>query len=172
LRIPAAAAAAFGYRIALFHNAPTGERIVLLWEDPNVPRRRHWGTFVLRVDSPRPFAVQVPRPGLEGGSYEYGVDLFMRLSARYAIFAGSHPWANRNGLADLCRTESRQSLFQLIHQATVRHDAEHPLLAIQVRTRGLRSIDEESRDDVLLALGDGTTDSRHFSPLVEELNAA
>lgn len=172
LRIAASAASAFGYRISLFRHGPEGERYVLIHEDGDAVRRRFWGTFAIRLDSPKPFAVEVPRPGLERGSYEYGVDLFLRLSGRYIILAGSHPWANRNGLADLTRFESHRSFFQLLHQAAVRHEPSRPLLVIQVRTHGLQAVHEGSRDDVLLGLGDGCSRPECFSRLGSELHGA
>jgi hypothetical protein len=165
LEVVAPLAGVFGYRLTLIDDTDSSSRFVAVHEPEEPAERRHWGTLIIRIDRTSPYTIQVPRPGLEIGTFEYGAELFFRLGAEYGILAGAHPKANRNGSADPTKTAHRVSLFQLFHHATVRQDPDRAALIVQVRAFGSSVALSSTKDDLFLGFADGCTSRGCFSEL-------
>ena len=169
LRVAAASASIFDYCLVVYFDVASDSKFLILEESPGDRPRRYWGTYVFRLGESRPFCVEVPRPGLEMNSLEYGVALFDRLQAECVLLAGSHPWANKNGSADVVRTGNRVNLFSLTHQAVLRESGDRNLLVVQARAFGSRDGMSLPPEDVLVALADGCTRSACLTELAAEL---
>jgi hypothetical protein len=169
LRAVAAAAAVFDYGIVWYRHRPTARDYLVLAEDDAAPRRRYWGTYVLRLGRARAYMVQVPRPLLERNSFEYAVALFERLDASLLLIAGAHPGANRDGSADLVQSENIASLFNVVNQAAMRAAGDAAAMVLQSRALSLREGAELPATDLLLATADGATSRPALGPLGEEL---
>ena len=126
-----ASAALHGYALRVLHDPSTRERYVVLGETPESPRR--WGTYVFRVGPGENAAVQVPRPGLEGGTLEIGLWTFARLKARMLAVAGALPLTRRDLRSDVNRVADGGNLFALATQVLLRESGEAPGLVLQVR---------------------------------------
>lgn len=136
LRTVQAAASLFGYSVTIYHHIPTGQDYFIISEQSGKAARRYWGTYVLRIGRSNNYMVQVPRPLFEINSFEYGVNLFERLSARALLIGGAHPAANRDGSANLVSGSIKESLFSLVSQGVLRESPE-PIMVIQSRAFGL-----------------------------------
>lgn len=169
LRAVAAAAAVFDYRIIWYRHRPTARDYLVLAEDDAAPRRRYWGTYVLRLGRARPYMVQVPRPLHERNSFEYAVALFERLEASLLLIAGAHPGANRDGSADLVQSENIASVFNVVSQAAMRAAGDAAAMVVQSRALSLREGTELPATDVLIATADGVTNRTSLGPLGGEL---
>jgi hypothetical protein len=169
LRAVSAAAAVFDYNILWYRHRPTSRDYLVLAEDDAAPRRRFWGTYVLRLGRARPFLVQVPRPLHERNSFEYAVALFERLEASLLLIAGAHPGANRDGSADVVQPENNASLFNVVNQAALRAAGDAPAIVVQSRALSLREGGELPASDLLLATADGATSRAALGALGEEL---
>lgn len=169
LRAVAAAAAVFDYELVWYRHRPTAQDYVILAEDDAAPRRRYWGTYVLRLGAARPYLVQVPRPLFERSSFEYAVALFERLEASLLLIAGAHPGANRDGSADLVQSENIASLFNVANQAALRAAGDAAAMVVQSRALGLREGGELPAADLVLASADGATRPTALGPLGLEL---
>ncbi len=172
------AAGAVGYRLSHFQQPATGDGFLILAPAPEssserktarakarqapadddqaapdlAQRARYWGTYVFRLGGGRPFLVQVPHPGLERGTWEYGSALFERFDAEVLLLAGARPDANRDGLADVVRPENTANLFNLVYQVWMREAGKRPLVALQVR--GFQA-DELADVDLLVSTASG-----------------
>jgi hypothetical protein len=164
-----AAAKALDYSISRYRHRQTGQDYLILFEESDTPRRRHWGTYVFRVGPAAGYMVQVPRPLYEINSFEYGIALFERLEARALMIAGADPGANLDGSADLVRNENMRSLFSAVSQAVLREAGDDPLLVVHSRARGYRpDLPQTSADALLSVVGDvGGLVSQ--SPLLQRL---
>lgn len=142
-------AALVGYEVVWYrHRSSSTDYLVLL----ETATPRHWGTFVLRLGAARPFLVEVPRPLFERRTFEVGLSLFDRLEAEALLLAGSHPYANRSGAADLVLPAQRASVFSLVNQALLRESGAAHRLAVVLRAFARRGDDSA---DAMLALSGG-----------------
>jgi hypothetical protein len=128
------------------------------------PRRRHWGTFVLRIGLAGPQIVAVPRPLHETNALEFGVSWFRRGRASGLLIAGSHPKANVDGTSDVLRASNRCNVFNLSHQVLLRQLQSRPMLVIQ--SRALRAPVDA---DVVIAADDGAMCYEALTPLKRDL---
>ena len=152
----AAAARAIDYQLIKYRHQRSGQEYLILEEREDIPRRRYWGTIVLRYGSAAHYLVQVPRPLYERNSFEYAVSLFERLRAHGLVVAGAHPFANRDGSADTVRPGNTANLFNLVSQVILRETPDDQSeLIVHCRSFGLRPAGEQSGSDVLLAFSDG-----------------
>lgn len=136
LRTVQAAAALFGYSVTIYHHIPTGQDYFIVAERAGASGRRYWGTYVLRIGPAQDYIVQVPRPLFEVNSFEYGVNLFERLSARALLIGGTHPAANRDGSSNLISSSNKENLFSLVSQGILRESPER-IMVIQSRAFGI-----------------------------------
>ena len=169
LRAVAAAAAVFDYRIMWYRHRPTARDYLVLAEEDTGPRRRYWGTYVLRLGRARPYVVQVPRPMYERNSFEYAVVLFERLEGSLLLIAGAHPGANRDGSADVAQGENTASVFNAVSQAAMRAMGDAAAMVVQSRALSVREGAELPAADVLLATADGAMSRTSLGPLGAEL---
>ena len=162
----AAAARAIDYRLIKYRHQRSGQEYLIIEEREDIRQQRYWGTVVLRFGASEKYLVQVPRPLYELNSFEYAVALFERLHARGLVVAGAHPFANRDGSADTVRLDNIPSLFNLVSQVTLRESPpQETELVIHCRAFGLRSIEEQTGSDVLLAFSDGIINERQLPML-------
>jgi hypothetical protein len=91
---------------------------------------------VLRVGTPTPQIVEVPRAGYETSTLDLGISLFERLHARALLIAEAPPYADPQGRADVLSPRQKHSLFNLVHQVLLREAGDVPLMVTQVRGLG------------------------------------
>lgn len=149
-------AGVLGYEIIRYRHARTAQDYLILAEKSSTSGRRYWGTYAFRVGPAAGYLVQVPRPGYELQSFEYGVSLFERLRARALLIAGASPAANMDGSADVTHSQSGANVFNLVSQVVLRDTGSAPMMAVQSRAFGVRTDGPVARADVLLAFADGT----------------
>ena len=155
LRVIRAAAAALNYDVLPWHDRGSDDDWLLLTEQ--IPKRRHWGTFVVRCGLPHPYLVEIPRPLHERHAYEFGVSLLERPAASVLLIAGAHPDANRDGSADVTRLANKVSALNLVRQVMLRELPEWPLLIVQAR-----AIRAPISADVVLAMDQGVVTLRRL----------
>ncbi len=165
LKLANAAAAVLGYRVLLYRHRATGENYMILAEADEGPRRRYWGTYVLRLGPAQPYLVEVPRPLYEMNSFEYAVSLFESLKARALLIAGAHPDANRDHSADVVQLKFKDSLFTLANEVLVRELGDTPALVVQARAMGSRLDVPLPNEDAVLAFDRGVAERGSLSPL-------
>ncbi len=168
LRVIQDAAAIHGYEVVRYHHQRTGSDYLILAEREGKPRR-HWGTYLLRLGRSRPFLVQVPRPGFEVNSFEFGVALFETLQAQALAIAGAYPNANADASSDVLRLPDKENAFNVFSQALLRHWGEAPGAIVQSRATAVRRDAPTPVEDVLLTSANGATTSEQLAPIGQEL---
>ncbi len=169
------AAALLDYRLIQYRHRVTGRDFLILAEREDRPRRRYWGTYVLRLGPVQDYLVQVPRPLQETNSFEFAVSLFETLEARALLIAGAHPKANLDNSADLVTLTNKTSLFSLVSQVLVREAGDQPLVLVQSRAFGYR-VDRPPPDaEILVAVDSGAASPAQLTPpqlqLLERLSS-
>ncbi len=157
-----AAASTLHYEVTALHDEADGNDYFVLCEQR--PKRRHWGTYLLRLGMPGDAIVEVPRPLFERNAYEFGGALFQRSGASALLLAGAHPHANADGSADVIDAHHRVNAFRLVQQVLLREQWLRPMLVVQAR-----AIQAPVQADVLVAVDDGSTDPSLLSPLAQNL---
>lgn len=125
-----------GYRITRFHDRPQDQHYLVLENARDANPAQPWGIFVVATGAASPHLVQIPRPRYESNTLEAGITLFQRLNAGALLIAGSHPFLDPDGSADVLNPRNQRSLFNLMHQVFIRETAGAPLLVVQVRGMG------------------------------------
>ncbi|MEM7234275.1 MAG: hypothetical protein AAF517_19005 [Planctomycetota bacterium] len=167
LEIVRAIAAVFDYQLVEYLDRGEGASFFLLAEAGDTPKR-NWGSLVLRIDGGKPFAIEVPRPLLEGSSFEYAVKLFFSLKASVFLVSGAHPWSNEDGSADVANGDNAQSIFHLMHQVVIREARDEKMFVLQTRAfGGGRSV--LSSADVMFSTADGCSRVECLSGLSRSL---
>jgi hypothetical protein len=100
--------------------------------------------------------VQVPNPLFEVNTFEYGVNLFERLSGRALLIGGAHPFANLDGSANLVSGSNKENLFNLVSQGVLRESPE-PVMVVQSRAFGLDPQREAPKAGALVSFSNGAT---------------
>ncbi|MDR5900135.1 poly-gamma-glutamate biosynthesis protein PgsC/CapC [Halomonas vilamensis] len=157
-----------GYRITRFHDRSRNQHYLILENTQDATPSQSWGTIVIPIARASSQFVQVPRPRYERNTLEVGTMLFQNLEARALLIAGSHPFLDPAGGADVLNPRNQRSLFNLMHQVLVREAGSAPLLVTQVRGMGEKaSIQAQS----LLAFTDGLRPEAVPMPLRERLRS-
>ncbi len=112
---------------------------------------RHWGTYVFRVGSAQPYVVEVARPISEINTLEFGAGLFEKLQARALLIAGTHPFSNFDGSANLLHSANKINLFNLVHQVILRQTENAPMLVMQLRAFSNEDNTPSAKTDILMA---------------------
>ncbi|RUO63651.1 poly-gamma-glutamate biosynthesis protein PgsC/CapC [Pseudidiomarina insulisalsae] len=145
----AQAAAQLDYQIILYRHISSGAEYFILREQLGEQRNslRHWGTYVFKLGSSRPYVIEAPSPIFESGSFEFAGSLFQQMEADALLVSGAHPMANSDGSARVVARSNPLTLFNLVHQAALRHEAERDITAVQVRgfagdsTQGIEKVE-------------------------------
>ncbi|MDN7138102.1 poly-gamma-glutamate biosynthesis protein PgsC/CapC [Pseudidiomarina sp. 1ASP75-14] len=147
----AQSAAQLGYQIILYKHISSGAEYFILREKVNADtnRLRHWGTYVFRLGASEPYVIEAPSPIFESGSFEFAGSLFQQMDASALLVSGAHPQANVDGSARVVARSNPLSLFNLMHQSTLRHHADMGVTAVQVR--GYSATDEYADGGVKLS---------------------
>lgn len=145
LRAIHASAANLGYQLVLHRQLGSGIEHLILTEIPG--GRRHWGTLVLRLGDASGYLVEIPRPGAERHTIEYGARLFARLDARALLVAGAHHAVRSDGLGNVLDPDNRFTVFNAVHQSLVM--ALSPDAWI-LQVRGRRAADPRPAPDVVM----------------------
>ncbi|MCA9150931.1 MAG: hypothetical protein KDA92_16580, partial [Planctomycetales bacterium] len=153
------AAHPLGYGLVLFHDTATDDDYFVLREE--LPRQRHWGTYVFRAGLESPYVVEVPRPLYEQQTFQFGISLFEHPRSSVLMIAGAHPFANPNGTADVMRLANKVCLFHLVRQVLLREFPVEPMLLMQSR-----AIQAPIDADVVIGTDDGTSSYEQSGPLV------
>lgn len=169
LRTIDTAASVLGYGITRYRDRRRNRSYLILAERDDTQQRRYWGTYVFRLGEHSAHVIQVPRPGYESTSFEYGASLFERLGALVLGIAGARPDTNQDGSADILRVTNIQSLFTLVSQVVLREMAETPMMVIQSRALAARPEERVQQSDVLVAVSDGSYSPTQFNALGAEL---
>lgn len=131
-----------GYRLLRYLDKDSddqrGDRQYLILDGAESAARQ-WGTYVIRAKAVSAQIVQVPRPVYEDNTLEVGVALFERLGAQALLIAGSAPFADPQGRADVINPANKLSVFNVVHQALVRAVGDIPLTISQVRGLGAQA---------------------------------
>ncbi len=169
------AAHALGYELIRFRHRRTGRAYIILAEQESVQLQRYWGTYVFRLGEASNLVVQIPRPGYELNSFEFGSALFERLDAGALLIAGAHPDTNRDGSADILKLDNTQSVFTLVSQVLHREADVAPLLSVQTRAFAPRDPGTAPPADVLYSVSSGAHQDRQLDvmsrALIETLSA-
>jgi hypothetical protein len=171
IRTIQSAAATFGYRLLHYRHSVSGQDYLILFEDEAARPQRFWGTYVFRLGPAQGYVVQVPRPLFEINSFEYGVALFERLSARALLIAGAHPDTNLDGTANIVKLEHFQSLFSMVSQVLLREAGDEPVMIVHSRALGYRADAPLPQAQVLVSFAEGTFASAADNPLSQALLA-
>jgi len=147
----AESAGQLGYQIILYKHISSGSEYFILREQMNANSGdlRHWGTFVFKLGASTPFVIEAPSPIFESGSFEFAGSLFQQMDAGALLVSGAHPQANADGSARVVARNNPLSLFNLMHQSTLRHQSELGITAVQVR--GYSAQSETGADNVKLS---------------------
>jgi hypothetical protein len=164
LRAAAISAHAMGYRLERIADPALPGEFLIFEEVSQGARRGYRGTFVVRVDAPLDYIVQVPRPLQDVGVIEFGTGLFTDLNAGAILIAGAHPNANLDGSANLTDPDSRQSLFNLFNQILLRETGRRPTLLVQCRAMR-DSAGDVQEFDAIVSFDDGAVEEAQLSPL-------
>ncbi len=160
---------AFNYDIFLHRDPRSDVSFVVLVEGEGNGVQQHWGTYVFRVGSSQPFAIEIPHPEYEQNTIEYGVSLFEKLHASVLLIAGSHPKCNTDGSADVVLFENKGSLFNLVHQVILREGKDDPWCAVQIRALGYRPGAGLPEADVLLSFSNASSEESTLTDLGNDL---
>ena len=169
LRSIDAAAGILGYHFIHYRHVDSGQDYLILTEKNDLAERRYWGNYIFRLGPSNSFVIQVPRPGYEINSFEYGVALFESLKAKAIFIAGASPNANTDKSADLIRIANKENVFNLVSQVLQRESRSEPLLLVQSRAFTVRPDSPTTDADVLLSVDSGVTDKENLSPLQKRL---
>lgn len=141
---------ALDYELIRYHHQSSGDDFLILQENPS-RYLRHWGTYVFRVGAAQPYVVEIPRPLSEINTLEFGAGLFEKLNARALLIAGTHPFANFDGSANLLHSANKINLFNLVHQVILRETEDKPMLVMQLRAFSNEDNTPSLSTDILLA---------------------
>lgn len=131
----ALSAAQLGYQLVLYQDQSSQTDYFVLREIMSPPEgdRRHWGSFAFKLGPATPYLIEAPAPDFETGTFEFGSALFQQMKARVLLVGGAHPMTNSDGSSRLVDRDNALSLFNLVHQATLRDLADEAPLAVQIR---------------------------------------
>ncbi|WP_181870801.1 poly-gamma-glutamate biosynthesis protein PgsC/CapC [Vreelandella rituensis] len=158
-----------GYRITRFHDRSRDQHYLILENTQSGGPSQPWGTFVIGTGLPSSQLVEVPRPRFERNTLEAGIILFQTLEAGALLVAGSHPFLDPEGGADVLSPRNPRTLFNLMHQVFVREAGEASLLVTQVRGMGEQA---DTQATSLLAFEDGLRPDAEPLPLRQRLREA
>ncbi|MFY0641079.1 MAG: poly-gamma-glutamate biosynthesis protein PgsC/CapC [Bermanella sp.] len=143
-------ARALDYELIRYHHQSSGDDFLILQEYPS-KSLRHWGTFIFRVGQAQPYVIEVPRPLSEINTLEFGAGLFEKLNARALLIAGTHPFSNFDGSANLLHSANKINLFNLVHQVILRQTEDSPMMVTQLRAFSSEDNTPSLSTDILLA---------------------
>jgi hypothetical protein len=123
---------AYNYQLLHYVELGQDEESLILSERPGADMR-NWGSLIIRLGNTADYLIEVPHPLFERSSFEFSVSWFSRLNARYLLLAGSHPYANKSGEANMSQLGNNGSIFQLAHQVIQRQANNPELLPLQIR---------------------------------------
>lgn len=139
-----------GYRLSRYQHIETGDNYLILAPEPDPENRaRNWGIYVFRLGPSQPLSVQVPRPLYELNTFEFGATFFEESRAALLMIAGTHPYANSDGSADVAHPANQRTLFNLVHQVWLRELRDKPLETVQMRGMGAAGSADGGAADVL-----------------------
>ncbi|MES2354532.1 MAG: poly-gamma-glutamate biosynthesis protein PgsC/CapC [Pseudomonadota bacterium] len=95
-----------GFRLELLE----GRYLLLREREPY----RHWGVFVIDLQTDSHLAVEVPAPLDERGTSEAGAQIFRTMHAQSLAIAGAARFANKDGSADVLANP--QTPYEVFHQ--------------------------------------------------------
>jgi len=157
-------ARSIGYCIEVIRDESSGDRFIALRERQSSTRRLGWGTVLFRFAMQEPWGVEIPRPGFELRSFEFGTSIFQRPGASLLLVAGAHPRANVDGSSDLTRSANRGNLLNLARHVIFREMGNRPWLMVQAR-----SIQAPVTSDIVVATDAGDLGPELLSPAQKRL---
>ncbi|KZN63664.1 poly-gamma-glutamate biosynthesis protein PgsC/CapC [Pseudoalteromonas luteoviolacea] len=125
-----------GYQLQILDN-PLEQYIVIAPINSPQYYQQGQGLYVINMHPEAMLNIQVPRPLFESNTLKFSGDLFARSNAKALLIAGAHPYANE--LANVMAPANVRSLFNVVHQSTLRHFAQTPILSLQVRSHSAPS---------------------------------
>ncbi len=125
----------FNYNITLYTYSRNQKKYLILSEQDG-PNKRFWGTYVFALNNQSKEIIEVPRPIMELGTFEYGLFLFNKLNSKALLIAGAHPNANKNGKSNIISRYNTNSIFNIVHYALFDRYQNQLMQAHQIRGMG------------------------------------
>ncbi|KZN50650.1 poly-gamma-glutamate biosynthesis protein PgsC/CapC [Pseudoalteromonas luteoviolacea] len=125
-----------GYQLQIVDN-DQAQYIVLAPLDKQESLQQGQGLYVINLHPSAMLNIQVPRPLFESNTLKFSGELFASTGAKALSIAGAHPYANEQ--ANVMAPGNVRSLFNVVHQSTLRYFAEQPILSLQVRSHSAPS---------------------------------
>lgn len=95
------------------------------------------GLYLFGLGQRSNLSIQVPRPLFESNTLKFASALFEHTEAKTLLIAGAHPFANKD--ANVMAPDNITSLFNVVHQSTLRAFQATPLLSVQIRSHSAPS---------------------------------
>ncbi|ESP94921.1 poly-gamma-glutamate biosynthesis protein PgsC/CapC [Pseudoalteromonas luteoviolacea] len=125
-----------GYQIQILDNEQA-QYIVLAPLNTPQSYQQGQGLYVINMHPDAMLNIQVPRPLFESNTLKFSGKLFASTNAKSLLIAGAHPYANEQ--ANVMAPANVRSLFNVIHQGTLRYFSAQPILSLQVRSHSAPS---------------------------------
>ena len=151
----------FSYQLSEYTYVRNKRKYLILSELPG-QSKRYWGTYIFTLGESQPQIVEIPRPIMEIGTFEYGLYLFSRLNARALLIASAHPNANSNGKSDFLSRFNTDNSFNIVHYSLFKHYRNEFLQAQVIRGMGFEQAVESPNIDVLIS-ETNNIDSQEFA---------
>ena len=128
------ASKSLGYQLTLYEDSYQKKHYLILHELTQ-NKTRYWGTYIFKIGKAENIIIQTPRPFYESHTFEYSLELFSQLNARFLMLSGTHPLSNKDGSADVMRFKNKANLFNLLNQVLYRESGNTPMNALHIRGR-------------------------------------
>lgn len=158
-------AAQIGYQLIRYHYSEKNQDYLILSENPDAKELHYRGSYIFRLGVSNPFIIQIPHPLFEVNSFEYGILLFETLHGRALLIAGANPNANIDKSADVLSFQNRANFFNLVNQVILRESSDQNLMVLQSRAFGVKPNVPAPDADVLVAFGNGATQTDQITVL-------
>lgn len=124
------------YEIVIL-NATAGRFLVLRPMDTPDAYSLGQGMYIIGLGETKSLSVQVPRPLFESNTLKFAATLFERVSGQTLLIAGAHPYANQH--ANVMAPDNITTLFNVVHQSTLRARQDKAVLSVQIRSHSAPS---------------------------------
>ncbi len=160
----------FNYEIT-FYKYIRNDKEYLILKEKNNDSKRYWGTYVFSLHNPSKQIVQVPRPLMERGTFEYGQFLFNVLNAKVLMIAGSHPNTNQDNSSDVLSRFNTNSIFNTVHYAYFDTKRNEVAQAHQVRSMGYNMVAKNPGYDLVVSEENNIENQQIKQKLLAEISS-
>ena len=157
-----------GYAVLDYRDTDRKERYFYLHETSRLPR--YWGSFVFRVGTGLPIAIEIPRPATEFNTVSMGFWLFENLYAKAMFWPGSKTNPNANPLSDVLSRDSRDMPFNLAHQELQLGSRGKTRRLGVIQVRGFSELDHPTQDNIVMSIGREISTEEQLSDFQRNVN--